>query len=113
VDDDELPLLYSGATAFAYLSLYEGFGMPPIEAMACGAPVVVSNTSSFPESCGETAVFADPYKVEDIARALVTMGTRADLREKLRADGLERVKRFTWDLPVRQTLDAYDAAMRT
>lgn len=112
VDDHELPVLYAGAASFAYMSLYEGFGMPPIEAMACGAPVVVSNTSSFPESCGDTAVFADPTSVPDITRALLEMGTNPSLRETLRAKGLERVKRFTWDLPVRQTMDAYEEAAR-
>jgi glycosyltransferase involved in cell wall biosynthesis len=110
VGEDELPVLYAGATAFAYMSLYEGFGLPPIEAMACGAPVVVSNTSSFPESCGDVAVYADPQSVPDIARALLEMGTQPALRESLRAKGLERVKRFTWDLPVRQTMAAYEAA---
>jgi glycosyltransferase involved in cell wall biosynthesis len=80
--------------------------------MSCGAPVVASNTSSFPESCGDDAVLVDPLDVRAIARALVRVGTDENLRRTLRERGLERVKRFAWDLPVRQTMEAYEDAVR-
>ncbi|MBM3129639.1 MAG: glycosyltransferase family 4 protein [Chloroflexi bacterium] len=102
VADDDLPALYADATLFAYPSLYEGFGLPVAEAMACGAPVVCSNASSLPEVAGDAALYFDPRDVDAIAdalrRALVDEALRADLR----ARGFAQVKQFTWDKAARE-----------
>ncbi len=96
-DDDDLPALYSAARVFAFPSLYEGFGLPPLEAMACGTPVVASNVSSVPEVVGEAGLLVDPLDVDALAgalaRALDDETLRADLIEK----GREQAGAFTWD----------------
>ena len=97
VADEDLPALYSSALVFAYPSLYEGFGLPPLEAMACGAPVVTSGSTSIPEVTGNAALLVDPYETESIAEGLRSVLGDADLRASLRAAGLERVKVFSWD----------------
>jgi len=101
VSQEDLPSLYSGAQVFVYPSLYEGFGLPILEAMASGCPVVTSNVSSMPEVAGEAAVLVDPENVEDIAR-----GTKEaiDRRDKLIKKGFERVKEFSWEKTARETL---------
>lgn len=96
VADDDLPLLYAGALAFAYPSLYEGFGLPVLEAMSCGAPVITSPLSSLPEVVGSAALFADPTSTPDIARALQRIAEEPSLRAELRGRGLERARRFSW-----------------
>jgi len=97
VPDKYLPALYSGALAFVYVSIYEGFGLPPLEAMACGTPVVTSNITSLPEVVGDAAVLVDPYNIEAIAWGIWKVLEDTSLREKLRSKGLERVREFTWD----------------
>jgi len=108
VDDADLPALYSAADLFAYPSLYEGFGLPLLEAMACGTPVVGSNTSSLPEVIGDAGQQVDPRNVDDIARALRQMIDQPDLRERSIGLGLERAKLFTWDKAARELLAIYD-----
>jgi glycosyltransferase involved in cell wall biosynthesis len=97
ISDGDLPALYAGATLFVYPSLYEGFGLPVAEAMACGAPVVTSNASSLPEVAGDAALYFDPRDVdamtEALRRALINDALRADLRMR----GLSQAKRFSWD----------------
>lgn len=96
VSDSELKALYTRASCFIYPSFYEGFGLPPLEAMVSGAPVIVSNTASLPEVCGDAAVYVDPASVDSIAAAIKdVMGTPA-LREQLRARGFDRARMFTW-----------------
>ena len=96
IDDDDLPTLISAARVFVYPSLYEGFGLPPIEAMACGTPCLVTNTTALPEVAGDAALYIDPLDVSDIGRGLSRILTDASLRKVLRAKGLERAAKFTW-----------------
>ena len=104
---DELPLWYNCADIFIYPSLYEGFGLPPLEAMACGTPVVTSSASSLPEVVGEAAVTVDPYDVDALAGAMVKVLTDHTIRDRLAAQGPQRAARFTWKETAAQTLNAY------
>ena len=97
VHDENLPALYSGAQAFIYPSLYEGFGLPPLEAMACGTPVIVSNATSLPEVVGDAGLYVDPFNVESIADAIKKIASDQNLREKLSQKGLKRSKLFSWE----------------
>jgi glycosyltransferase involved in cell wall biosynthesis len=97
VDDADLPALYAGAACFVFPSIYEGFGLPPLEAMACGVPVVTSNTSSLPEVVGDAAITVDPHDVSGFVAAIRTIVDQPALADKLRARGLERAQRFTWE----------------
>lgn len=104
VDDADLPALLSGALAFTLPSLYEGFGMPVLEAMACGAPVLTSTTSALPEIADGAALLVDPTNTTAIAEALARLASDATLRETLRARGLQRAAMFTWEQCARATL---------
>lgn len=97
VKDDELIDLYRNAMLFVYPSFYEGFGIPPLEAMACGCPCVVSNAASLPEVCGDAAYYVNPYDIEDIARGIEKVLTDENLRQELVKKGFENVKRFSWE----------------
>ena len=105
--DDDLPALYSGARLFAYPALYEGFGLPPLEAMASGTPVVTSNLSSLPEVVGDAALTVDPTDVDGIAGALSRALDDTTLRKQMRQQGLARAKSFTWEQAAAQLLDHY------
>jgi glycosyltransferase involved in cell wall biosynthesis len=107
----ELDALYRGADAFAYPSLYEGFGLPVVEAMARGVPCVVSTASSLPEVAGEAALFVDPRSVVGIAEALERVTTDGALRDRLREAGVTRASRFSWDETARRTLDVYKSVL--
>ena len=96
VDLADLPVLYSMAAVFAFPSIYEGFGFPPLEAMACGCPVVASNRTSIPEVCGTAAHYINPVDSEDIARGLWDVLTDDTLRQRLQTSGLEHAKQFDW-----------------
>jgi glycosyltransferase involved in cell wall biosynthesis len=104
VADESLPALYSGALAVVYPSLYEGFGLPPLEAMACGAPVITSNNTSLPEVVGDGALLVDPHDVNSIAEGIIAVLGNSALREELTRRGLARASRFTWERSARQTL---------
>jgi len=108
VDDSDLPALYSAADLFAYVSLYEGFGLPLLEAMACGTPVIGSNTSSLPEVIGDVGPQVDPRDMDDVAYALQQMINQPELRERSIGLGLERAKLFTWEKAARELLSIYD-----
>jgi glycosyltransferase involved in cell wall biosynthesis len=97
VTDEELKALYEGAIGFIYPSFYEGFGLPPLEAMACGCPVIVSNIASLPEVCGDAALYVDPYNPKDIATKIRILLSDDNLREELSRKGLERAKLFSWE----------------
>lgn len=103
IDDEDLPTLYSGAIAFVYPSLYEGFGLPPLEAMACGVPVLTSITTSIPEVVGNAAIKVNPLDTEAIAEGLDGLLSSSELRKHLRSLGLERIKHFSWDKAAKQT----------
>jgi glycosyltransferase involved in cell wall biosynthesis len=112
VDDADLPPLMAGALALAYPSLYEGFGLPAIEAMACGTPVLTSTTSSMPEVVGDSALLVDPLSVEAIAGGLRRILRDEALRRDLRERGLERARMFTWERAARETQAVLRAAAR-
>ena len=104
VDDADLPALLSGALAFVFPSLYEGFGIPVLEAGACGVPVITSNTSSLPEVAGDAALLVDPHDVDAIAEAMTRLVTDEALRAELSRRGLANVQRFSWEKCARETL---------
>ena len=108
VGGDDLPALVAGAGALAYPSRFDGFGLPPLEAMAHGTPVVTSNTSSLPEVVGNAAVLVNPENVFDIMRALHRVLLDQPLREKLKQRGYEQVTKFSWDAAARQILAVYE-----
>ena len=105
--DETLSVLYRLAEVFVFPSLYEGFGLPPLEAMACGTPVVTSNVSSLPEVTGDAAVLVDPYEVESIAEGMHRVLTDAALSAELRAKGIARAREFSWERSVARTRELY------
>ena len=105
VTDGQLRALYSHAGVFVYPSLYEGFGLPPLEAMACDCPVVVSRAASLPEVCGDAAVYCDPHDPGDIARGIESVMQDDSLRRNLKARGAARAREFTWDRSARTLMN--------
>jgi glycosyltransferase involved in cell wall biosynthesis len=108
VPDDDLRALFAACDAFVFPSLYEGFGLPPLEAMACGAPVVCSNASSLPEVVGDAALLIDPRDVGAIANAIERVVTDRALRGDLRARGFAQAAKFSWERAARETLAVYE-----
>jgi glycosyltransferase involved in cell wall biosynthesis len=108
VPAEDLPALYSGATLFAFPSLYEGFGLPVLEAMGCETPVVASNTSAIPEVAGDAALLVDPRDVNALAEGMGRLLSDETLRAELRARGLERAQQFSWERTARDTLSVYE-----
>lgn len=111
VADADLAPLYSGALVFVYPSFYEGFGLPPLEAMQCGTPVITSNTSSLPEVVGDAGLMIDPRDGDALAQAILDVYRDSDARADLAARGRARARQFTWERYARQTVDAYRAAL--
>jgi len=107
VDDDDLPELYRQATVFAFPSYCEGFGLPLLEAMACGTPVVASDRSAMPEVAGDAALYVDPGSAEALSDAIRRLAEDSRLREQLGEAGVRRAAGFTWELAARRTLAAY------
>jgi len=107
VEHTELSWLYSGAMLFVFPSLWEGFGLPVLEAMACGCPVITSDLSCLPEVAGGAATLVDPYEVDAIASAIVTLCTDDVERTRLRALGLQRAAQFSWTETARRTIEVY------
>lgn len=112
VPGEELGLWYNAATAFVYPSLYEGFGLPPLEAMQCGTPVVTSNVASLPEVVDGAAMTVDPANVDALAAALLEVAGDPDLRDELRRRGLRRAQQFSWEDTAAGTLAALRAVAR-
>ncbi len=107
VPDDQLAVLYRLAAVFVFPSLYEGFGLPPLEAMASGTPVVTSNVSSLPEVVGDAAVLVDPHDVDSIVAGLRSVLTDPVRADEMRLKGLERAREFSWERSVAKTLEVY------
>jgi glycosyltransferase involved in cell wall biosynthesis len=110
VPQSDLPALYSGAICFIYPSYFEGFGLPPLEAMKCGVPVIVGDRTSLPEVVGDAAVLVDPFDVDALAAAIEKVISDSDLRTELGLKGLGRAKLFNWRETARQTLAVYRKA---
>lgn len=109
VSDEDLPLLYAGASLLTLPALYEGFGLPPLEAMLSGVPVVVSDVSSLPEVVGDAGVLVDPDSVDSIARGLLQVLTDRELRAQMVAKGLEQAKKFSWERTAKKTLELIES----
>jgi glycosyltransferase involved in cell wall biosynthesis len=112
VTRDELPLWYSAADVFSYPSIYEGFGLPVLEAMACGAPVITSNVSSLPEVAGAAGLLVDPNDTDGLADAMARVIQSDDLRAEMRASGMRRAATFTWQRMAHATLEVYEKVLR-
>jgi glycosyltransferase involved in cell wall biosynthesis len=112
VSEEDLVFLYNGAAVFLYPSSYEGFGIPPLEAMACGVPVVTSNTTSIPEIVGNAALMINPENGEELKAALIRILNEEGLRHDLISRGLEQVKKFSWMRLARETLSIYESVYR-
>jgi len=108
VPEADLPIYYSGADVFVLPSLYEGFGFPVLEAMACGCPVVTSNTTSLPEVVGEAGIMVNPYDADSLAQAIRQVLTDSELRDNMARKGLEQAKKFSWEKTAKQTLAVYN-----
>lgn len=111
VPEPDLPWLYCGATCFVYPSLYEGFGLPPLEAMASGIPVITSNTSSLPEVVGDAGLLVDPRSQEGLRSAIIKVLSAADLRREMSENGLKRAARFSWEKTALETLKVYERVL--
>lgn len=111
VQAGDLPALFGAATAFVFPSLFEGFGLPPLEAMACGAPVICSHAASLPEVVGDAAILFDPLFQDELVRAMRRVLDSAELRARLRSAGLARSAQFTLERMTRQTLEVYHEAL--
>ncbi len=107
VSSDELPLLYSSAEMLLYPSLYEGFGLPVLEAMACGIPVITSNVSSMPEVGGDAVIYVDPLNTDDISEKLKELLIRRDLTKDVIIKGFEQVKKFSWEKATEEMYSVY------
>jgi glycosyltransferase involved in cell wall biosynthesis len=112
VPEADLPALYSGALCFVYPSYFEGFGLPPLEAMKCGTPVIVGNATSLPEVVGDAGLQVDPFDIEAIAGAIGELLNNPALRKELSVRGLERARMFDWRETARQTLKVYERVAR-
>jgi glycosyltransferase involved in cell wall biosynthesis len=112
VGDDLLRQYFAHADALVLPSLYEGFGLPPLEAMACRCPVIVSNAASLPEVCGDAALYCDPHDPTDIADKIRQLTNDMNLQDALRQRGLERAKQFTWEKCAQETLAVIREVLR-
>ena len=112
VDDEDLSALYSEALAFIFMSLYEGFGLPPLEAMQCGVPVITSNTSSLPEVVGDAGIMLDPKDEGGLCQAMLNLYNNPVLRAEMSRKSLQQAAKFSWDKTVQQTIQGYKTALQ-
>jgi glycosyltransferase involved in cell wall biosynthesis len=112
INRSHLPKVYAGALALIFPSLYEGFGLPPLEAMACGIPVICSNRGSLPEVVGDAAVMIDPLSLDEMARAMNHILNEPSFRQGLAEKGLRRAAKFNWDQTARQTRQVYEQCLK-
>jgi len=110
--DDDLRALYSSCRAFVYPSIYEGFGLPPLEAMACGAPVIASDIPALSETLDNAAHFFDPQSSQQLSKAIIQVTTNQDLRQRLMSAGLRQAREASWERTARLTLEVYEAAQK-
>ena len=110
IPDHDLSAIYSGALAFVYPSLYEGFGLPPLEAMQCGTPVITSNTSSLPEVVGDAGLMINPTNKDDLCQAMLDVINNSTIRHKLSKKGLDRAAQFSWSKCAEETIKVYKIA---
>lgn len=108
VPESDLPALYNAADLFVYPSLYEGFGLPPLEAMACGTPIITSNTSSLPEVVGNAGLMIDPYNIDKLADSMYGVLIDEDLQANMIQKGINRAKMFSWERCASETLKSYE-----
>lgn len=113
LEEDVLPILYSGCDAFVYPSLYEGFGLPPLEAMSCKAPVITSNITSIPEVTGDASILINPYDDVQLENALVKLLNDKTLQNDLSKRGYEKSRNFTWEKTAQKTLNAYESIINS
>jgi glycosyltransferase involved in cell wall biosynthesis len=113
VSDAELRTLYEGAMCFVFPSLYEGFGIPPLEAMNCGCPVIASRAASIPEVCGDAALYFDPHDPDELSRLLVRVAGDGLLRSEMVARGFQRAREFSWDKGARQLISICRGVMNS
>lgn len=111
VEDEDLAAVYSGALMFVYPSFYEGFGLPPLEAMQCGVPVITSNTSSLPEVVGDAGFMVNPTDQDELTQAMLSLYRSSEKRNAFRIQGLERARSFTWKACAQATIAAYEVAL--
>ena len=111
VEEEDLPAVYNGADLFVFPSLYEGFGLPVLEAMASGTPVITSNCSSLPEVAGDAAILIDPYDVDAIAEAMQQVLLNPSLAASLRVKGLAHAKKFSWERTAQETIAVYERVL--
>ena len=112
IDERELPIAYAGALAYIIPSLSEGFGLPPLEAMACGTPVISSKESCMPEILGNAAYYFDAYNIDDMADAMGKVVTSEDLRKELIEKGLKQAEKYSWEATAKKTLEVYHEALK-
>jgi glycosyltransferase involved in cell wall biosynthesis len=105
IADDELAFLISNATALLYLSKYEGFGLPPLDAMNLGCPVITTNYSSIPEICGEAVIYVDPDNIEVVVEKMWLLENNSEIRDDLKRKGLVQASRFSWEKTAKIFLD--------
>ena len=111
VSDEYLVKLYNAADLFVYPSLYEGFGLPPLEAMACGCPVITSNTSSLPEVVGDAGIMIDPNDIDGLTESMHKILTDKELREEMSKKSLERAKYVQLEKTAKETWDVYEEVL--
>lgn len=108
ISDEDVVRIYNESDFFVFPSLYEGFGLPILEAMACGCPVIASNVASIPEVCGDSAILFDPFSPEELANKILQLALDEEIKEELRQKGLERVKAFSWGEVAKKYIEIFN-----